>query len=219
MVPRTLRLTGKPRRSTSTGAKIMHNENPLFTAGFDAPAGRPAPESARGLSDAAIARYTLRLMEVNTALAERQQQALHSYLERATQSAPAALAESDAKEYQELIRVVQSNDADRIAAAHAAYFASLRNLRERIGEDMRAALEDYYHEVRAAWEGAWADSQAAYLEYVQSISEAFAALPADGPDPAALAAIGQSVSTVAAYAGSVMQSLAALDVETRGRTT
>lgn len=197
----------------------MHNENPLFTAGFDAPAGRPAPESARGLSDASITRYTLRLMEVNAALAERQRQALYSYLERATQAVPAALGESDAKEYQELISAVQSNDADQIAAAQAAYFESLRNLRERIGEDTRAALEDYHREVRAAWEVAWADSQAAYLEYVQSISEAFAALPADAPDPAALAAIGQSVSTVAAYAGSVMQSLAALDMETRGRAT
>lgn len=197
----------------------MHNENPLFTAGFDAPASGAAPESARGLSDASITRYTLRLMEVNAALAERQQQALRSYLERATQAVPAALEESDAKEYQELVSAVQSDDADRIAAARAAYFESLRNLRERIGEDTRAALENYYQEVRAAWEGARADSQAAYLEYVRSISEAFAALPADAPDPAALAAIGQSVTTVAAYAGSVMQSLAALDVETRGPTT
>jgi hypothetical protein len=169
-----------------------------------------AVESLSNPFDVALAQYVLGLMQISAVLVERQQQGLRAYVESA-----AAVPPSDqgacTREYQELIAAVRNRDADSIASSQAAYLDSLRKLQGAVVEGAGAAMEQYLSEVRNALEEARTECQTRYEAYVGDVSEAFRAVSAGSLDPAALAAIGQTLVAASAYASTSMQALEAVD--------
>jgi hypothetical protein len=169
--------------------------------------GKAAPQNAREPFDNALALYLAKLMEVSTAVAERQQRALLTHLETVGRAVPPGLDNVNEAEYQELISAIHSQDTVRIAAAQTNYLDALRKLQNGIAEDTQASLGTYLSEIRSTWEVARAESHAGYQEYIGSISKALGETSADDLDPAVLATIGHALSTVASYAGIVRNSL------------
>jgi hypothetical protein len=169
--------------------------------------GKAAPQNAREPFDNALALYLAKLMEVSTAVAERQQQALLTHLETVGRAVPPGLSDVNEAEYQELISAIDSQDAVRIAAAQTTYLDAIRKLQSGIAEDTQASLGAYLSEIHSIWEVARAESDAGYQEYIGSISKALGETSANDLDPAVLATIGHALSTVASYAGIVRNSL------------
>jgi hypothetical protein len=172
-----------------------------------APPGKAAPQNAHEPFDNALAQYMAKLMQVSTAVAERQQQALLTHLEVVGRAVPPGLGDVNEGEYQDLISAIHSQDAVRIASAQTTYLDALQKLQSGIAEETQASLGTYLSEIRSTWEEARAESQAAYRDYIGSISKALVEISADDLEPAFLAIIGHALSTVASYAGIVRNSL------------
>jgi hypothetical protein len=184
----------------------MNAEN--FVSGLAPSAETTRADQVRRPFDDALARYTTRLAAVSAMLAQRQQRAVGTYFETATQRLQQQ-SESNTREYQDLISAVENASTDKIATAQAAYLESVNALQNAALEVSGAALVEYLAEMQTAWQEGQVESQAAYEAYVGDVVAAFARVTADAVDPSTLSFIGQALASGAAWASMSMQYVAA----------
>ena len=166
------------------------------------------PESVRAPFDAAVVRYTTRLVRVSTTLADTQQEAARKYFESADQRLRQQ-REATVRGHDALSSAVHPGSTGSVAPGQTDSFASLQAVENAAREATTAAFADLVVRVHAAWQEAQAESQAAYREYVSDVAVAFAGLPVDAVDPATLSFIAQGLASAAGYGSLSMHAAAA----------
>lgn len=170
------------------------------------------PQGIQERFGTALAQYVARLLQASTSLAERQQQAMQIYLATVAPAGPPDRGVANAREYENVITAVQSQDTEKITAAQAEYVESIHNLQNAISESARSALSQYLTQVQTAWQEAQEKSKASRSAFVDDIKIAFAGVSAADVDAASLAAIGQTLITAAVYVSGSLQSSPATPV-------
>jgi hypothetical protein len=170
------------------------------------------PQGIQERFGTALAQYVTTLLQASASLAERQQQAMQIYLATVAPAAPPDRGAANAREYENVITAVQSQDTERITAAQAEYTESIRNLQNGISECARSALSQYLTQVQTAWQEAQEKSKASCSAFVDDIKIAFTEVSAADVDAASLAAIGQTLITAAVYVSGSLQSSSATPV-------
>jgi hypothetical protein len=161
----------------------------------------------QGFHDAA-AEYFTTLTQISSGMQEKQRSALDGLQQAPSATAQGALPDDLTSAYRDLLDAIQKQDAEKIKSIQSAYLARVQSAYSDAEASTRNRQTDYTNAVQSALQDAKGDLGAAFQNYINTLKSGFAKLPAGSADPAAVAAIGQSMAAVAGYAYFVAQAMA-----------
>jgi hypothetical protein len=193
-----------PRTGDAPSSDKSSSETPL--AGYTAPEQGTGP--LKGFHDAAT-EYAAALAQIGSRLQDK----LHGAAED-LQAAPQAPASSSATDelnsaYRDLVAACQAQDWEKVKSIQSAYLSRVQAQYGDAETAARSKLTGYADAVQAAWQDAKSESLSAFQKHVGAVKDSFANLSVEHADPAALAAIAQSLAAVAGYAHVAAQTAAA----------
>jgi hypothetical protein len=167
----------------------------------------------QGFHDAA-AEYMTALTQISSRLQEKQRSALEGLAQAPSGPAQSVSPDDVTNAYRDLLDAVQRQDGEKIKSIQAAYLTKVQTAYSEADTAARNRQTEYTNATQAAWQDAKTQANSAFQNYIGTLKSSFAKLPADGTDPAAVAAIGQSMAAVAAYALSAAQAMSAAPTKT-----
>jgi hypothetical protein len=193
-----------PRTGDAPSADKGSDETPL--------AGTTVPEQGtgplKGFHDAAT-EYAAALAQIGSRLQDK----LHGAAEELAQPAPQAAAGNATDElnsaYRDLVAACQTQDWEKVKSIQSAYLSRVQAQYGDAETAVKNRLTGYTGAVQAAWQDAKSESLSAFQKHIGAVKDSFANLSVENADPAALAAIAQSLAAVAGYAHVAAQTAAA----------
>jgi hypothetical protein len=161
----------------------------------------------QGFHDAA-AEYFTTLTQISSGMQEKQRGALEGLQQAPAGTAQSALPDDLTSAYRDLLDAIQKQDVEKIKSIQSAYLSRVQSAYSDAEASTRNRQTDYTNAVQSALQDAKGDLSAAFQNYINTLKSGFAKLPAGSADPAAVAAIGQSMAAVAGYAYFVAQAMA-----------
>jgi hypothetical protein len=158
----------------------------------------------RGFDDAA-AEYMAALIQISARLQEKLRTALEELYHTPREGAQSSLNEDVANSYRDLNDAIQKQDVGRINSIQASYLSRVQAAYGEAEAIQRSRLTEYVNALQAAWQAAQTEIGMGFQTYLNSVKNNFAELPSGGVDPATVAAIGQSLVTMAGHAYYVAQ--------------
>jgi hypothetical protein len=193
----------------------MVSRNPPRTGPVSAPGsidraaasgGEQTGSWPQGFHDAA-AEYFTTLTQIGSGMQEKQRSALDGLQQAPSATAQSASPDDLTSAYRDLLDAIQKQDAEKIKSIQSTYLSRVQSAYSDAETTARNRQTEYTNSVQSAWQDAKGDLGSAFQNYINTLKSGFAQLPAGSADPAAVAAIGQSMAAVASYAHFVAQAM------------
>jgi hypothetical protein len=162
----------------------------------------------QGFQDAAT-EYSTALGQVSARLQDRLQKAQDDLAHTAAPAASSSANDELNGAYRDMLAACQGQDWEKVKSIQTAYLSRVQAQYADAEAAAKGKLGDYANAIRAAWQDAKAEALAAFQKHVGAVKDGFANLSIEHADPAALAAIAQSLAAVASYAHNAAQTAAA----------
>jgi hypothetical protein len=148
----------------------------------------------------AAAGYMTAVAQIGAGLHEKQRGALEALHQTPRDGAQTSLNDDIASSYRDLIDAIQRQDAERIKTIQSNYTSRVIAAYGEVEATQRNRQIEYLNALQNAWHSARTEMTAAFQAYLDAVKRGSASIPASGVDPAVVAAVGQSLVTIAGYA-------------------
>jgi hypothetical protein len=161
----------------------------------------------------AAAEYMTTVSQIGSRLQDKHRSGLEGLHQMPRDGAQPNLNEDLARAYNDLIDAIQKQDLERVKMIQSNYLSRVLAAYTEAETNQRNRQTEYVNALQSAWQSARSELTAAFQAYLNAVKSSFAKLP-DSIDPATVAAIGHSLTTVASYAHSAAQAMPAAPSKT-----